>query len=195
MAMLKSCGTMPGWRSAPTTTFARRDEDDADLDDRREPDRRHDRLPQPAHLVDRVGLDRDGEFLVVVEQRPLVKAMQRDAHRLLLGHEILMGEGGEQVGEIEAERLLRVSEPAHPIAWRITPIGITSNVQQIEAELATLLLPAHGLRHAARDRHVERRDGRVGDRRLQHRYQFGRDGGEIGDTPCHGAPPQPCTRP
>ena len=66
----------------------------------------------------------------IVEQWSLMKGVQRDAHRLLLVDGILLGECRQQVGEIEAQRLLRIRERAWVVARRVAPIGIAADVQQ-----------------------------------------------------------------
>jgi hypothetical protein len=68
-----------------------------------------------------------------------MKGMQRNAHRLLLGYGILVGERSEQVGEIETQRLLRVGERARVVARRVAPVGIAADILNggiVEATIA-----------------------------------------------------------
>src|SRR5216683_6444908 len=125
--------------------FLRRQKRDGDAVDGRQSLSHSAGLPEPAHLVYRVGfqgyreLDRrrlaeDGQ--IGPEDWVLMKAFHRDAHRALLMGRCFPVEGGYQVEEVEPKRQVGNQRWKPPVERLIPVEGIRSNVEEVDAELA-----------------------------------------------------------
>src|ERR1035441_7997016 len=110
-----------------------RQEDNSHAKERGQANGRGDGLPEAAHLLDGVGFDGDGELNgIAFVDRVGVKILEGDRHQELFERPVVLREAGEEVREVEAERLVLIQLRDISLHGRVAPEWIAAHMQKVQ---------------------------------------------------------------